>query len=119
MSTIGVHNVQLRDLQCTVRDRKKRSPDVHVVLYTRPSGSKVSIGIVCLMQKVPPCTAMSSPTAHCPHRRSFQVIFSNRDRGELGGVPLQGMLLIVHTCRTKPLIVTCPTGFLIITHNPM
>ena len=46
MAAIGLRNRCLRDLQCTVWDRKPRAPAVHVVLYSRPSGSKVSIGIV-------------------------------------------------------------------------
>ena len=101
MATIGLRNRRLRDLQCTVRDRKKRDKAVHVVPWHRPSGSKVSIGILCLMQIAPPCTAMPHPTAHCPHRRIFQVIFGNRDGGELGGFLLQRMFLIVYTCHTK------------------
>ena len=53
MATIGLRNRRLRDLQCTVRDRKRRVPTVHVVLWARPSGVKVSIGILWPMQKVP------------------------------------------------------------------
>ena len=32
----------------------------------------------------------------------FQMIFENRGGGELGGVPLQRMLLIVYRCHRKP-----------------
>ena len=103
MATIGVRNTRMRDLQCTVRDSKRHAPAVHVVLWPRPSGSKVSIGIFSHMQIAPPCTAMPHPISHCPHRRNFQVIFGNRDGGELGGFPLQHMLVIVYTCHhTKP-----------------
>ena len=104
MATIGLRNTRLRDLhvQCTVSDSKRRAPAVHIVPWPRPSGSKVSIGIVSLMQKSSPCTEMLHPTEHCPHRCIFQVIFGNRDRGELGFFPLQGMFLIVYTCHTKP-----------------
>ena len=75
MATIGLRNRRLRDLQCAVRDRKRRAPAVHVVFWRRPSGVKVSIGVLCPMQNGPPCTEMVHPTAHCPHRRIFQVIF--------------------------------------------
>ena len=94
--SIGLRNRQLRALQCTVRDRKRRAraPAVHVVTWPRPSGVKVSIGILCPMQNVLGCTAMSHPTVHCPHRRNFQVIFRSRDGGKLGDFPLQHMLLI-------------------------
>jgi hypothetical protein len=102
MATIGLRNRRLRDSQCTVRDSKSRALAVHVVPWPRPSGSNVSIGTLSHMQNEPPCTAMTRPTEHCPHRRIFQVIFGNRDRGELGGFPLQGMFLIVYTCHTKP-----------------
>ena len=102
MAQVGVHNVQLRALQCTVSDIKKRDPAGHVVIRPRPSGSKVFIGMFIPMQNGPPCTEMVHPTAHCPHRRNFQVIFGNRDGGELGGFPLQRMFLIVYTCHTKP-----------------
>ena len=102
MSTIGVRNVRLRALQCTVRDRKRRAPAVRVVLYSRHSGVKLSVGILRLMQISLTCTAMPHPTAHCPHRHIFQVIFGNRDGGELESFPLQRMFLIVYTCHTKP-----------------
>ena len=71
---IGVRDRRLRALQCTVSDVKKRDPAAHVVIRPRPSGVKVSIaiGVLCLMQNVPPCTAMPHPTAHCPHRRIFR-----------------------------------------------
>ena len=39
--------------------------------------------IIIIMQIAPrapcSCTAMPRPTAHCPHRRIFQVVFGNRD----------------------------------------
>ena len=47
------------------------------------------------------------------------MIFGNRDRGELGGFPLQGMFLIVYTCYTKPELLTKPTLVLVLTHNLM
>ena len=86
METIRVRNQRLRDLQCTVsyRGSKIRDKAVHVVTWPRPSGLKVSIGILSPMQTDPPCTALFHPTEPCPHRRKFQVIFGNRDRGELG-----------------------------------
>ena len=87
MATIGLRNRRLRDSQCTVRDSKSRALAVHVVRWPRPSGSKVSIGTLSPMRSGHPCTEMSRPTAHCPHRRIFQVIFGNRDRGELRGFP--------------------------------
>ena len=105
MATIGLRNRCLRDSQCTVRDSKSRALAVHAVPWHRPSGSRASIGILCpivAMRNVPGCIAVFRPTAHCSHRRIFQVIFGNRDRGELGGLPLQGMFLIVYTCHTKP-----------------
>ena len=102
MAMIGLRNRRLRDSQCTVRDSKRRDKAVHVVTRPRPSGSKVSIGILSPMQNVLGCIAMSRPTLHCSHRRIFQVIFGNRDGGELGVFPLQHMLLIVYTCHTKP-----------------
>ena len=102
MATIGLRNRRLRALQCTVSDSKRCDPAVHVVIRPRPSGSKVSIGILSPMQNVPGCIALSRPTEHCPHRRIFQVIFRNRGGGELGGFPLQHMLVIVYTCHTKP-----------------
>ena len=102
MATIGLRNRRLRDSQCTARDSKRRVPAVHVVIYSRPSGSKVSIGTLSPMRSGHPCTEMARPTAHRPHRRIFQVIFGNRDRGELEGFPLQYMLVIVYTCHTKP-----------------
>ena len=119
MATIGLRNRRLRDLQCTVRERKRRVPAVYVVFYSRPSGVKVSIGIVWPIQMSSPCTALLHPTEHCPHRRIFQVIFWNRDRGELGGFPLQGMLLMVYTCHTKPYLLTNPSLALAFTHNLM
>ena len=77
MATIGLRNRRLRDLQCTVRDSKSRGKAAHVVTWPRPSGSKVSIGILSPMQNGPPYTGteMVHPTAHCPHRRKFQVVF--------------------------------------------
>ena len=104
MATIGLHNRWLRALQCTVRDSKRRVLSVHVVSSSRPSGSKFSIGILSPMQNDPLCTELTHPTEHRPHRRNFQVIFGNHDRGdrELGRFPLQGMFLIVYTCHTKP-----------------
>ena len=102
MATIRLRNRRLRDLQCTVSDSKSRDKAVHVVTRPRPSRVKVSIGVLSPMQNVPGCIALSRPTEHCPHRHIFQVIFGNRDRGELGGFPLQGMFLIVYTCHTKP-----------------
>ena len=103
MAAIGVRNRQLRAVlvQCTASDGEKRDPTssvVNLVIRPRPSGSKVSIVILRPMHNGPPCTEMVHPTshcAHCPHRRIFQVIFGNRDGGELGGFPLQGILLIV------------------------
>ena len=102
MAMIGLRNRRLRDPQCTLRDSQSRDKVVHVVAWPRPSGLNVSIGISCLMQITPACTAKPHPTAHCPHRRKFRVIFENRDRGELGGGPLQGMFLRVYTCHIKP-----------------
>ena len=75
MATIGLRNRRLRDSQCTVRDSKSRALADHVVPWPRPSGSKVSIGILSPMQSGHPCTVMARPTEHCPHRRKFQVIF--------------------------------------------
>ena len=102
MATIGLRNRRLRDSQCTVRDSKSRDTAVHVVTRPRPSGLKVSIGTLSPMRSGHPCTEMAHPTAHCPHRRIFQVIFGNRDGGELGGFPLQRMFVIVYTCNAKP-----------------
>ena len=75
MATIGLRNRRLRDSQCTVRDSKSRAPAVHVVLYSRPSGSKVSISTLRPMRSARAGTDMPRATAHCPHRRIFQVIF--------------------------------------------
>ena len=113
--------MRLRALQFTVSDVKKRDPAGRVVIRPRPSGLKFSIGVLCPMQNVPACTALSNPTAHCPHRHIFQVIFGNRDGGELGGFPLQYLLLIVYRCHTKPLINphTYPAVVLMLSHNPM
>ena len=49
---------------------------------------RCTVGILCPMRNVPGCIAMSRPTAHCSHRRIFQVILGNRHWGELGGFPL-------------------------------
>ena len=70
-------------LQCIVSDGNRRDPAVHVVPWHGPSGSKVFIGISCLMQIDPACTELTqaSAAAHCPHRR----IFGNRDGGRVGG----------------------------------
>ena len=105
MATIGVRNWRLRAhaLQCTVSDGKRRGKVVHVVPWPCPSGSKTFIGISCIMQVDPPCTELTHPTAHCPHRRTFQVIFGNRDGGELGFFPLQRMLLIVYVANSVTL----------------
>ena len=75
MAMIGLRNRRLRALQCTVRDSKSRDLAVHVVVYSRPSGSKVSIGTLSPMRSARAGTEMVRPTAHCPHRRIFQVIF--------------------------------------------
>ena len=75
MATIGLRNRRLRALQCTVSDSKSRDPAVHVVVYSRPSGLKVSIGTLSLMRSGRAGTVMPHPTEHCPHRRKFQVIF--------------------------------------------
>ena len=75
MATIGLRNRRLRDSQCTVRDSKSRDKAVHVVTRPRPSGSKVSIGTLSPMRSARAGTELLRPTAHCPHRRKFQVIF--------------------------------------------
>ena len=75
MATIGLRNRRLRDSQCTVRDSKSRDPAVHVVIYSRPSGLKLSIGTLSHMRSARAGTELLRPTAHCPHRRKFQVIF--------------------------------------------